>query len=197
MKTLPYQIEENTALRLNAVAMLLLALPLVGAMGVQLIFHELPCPLCLLQRIGMFAVAFGLILNLKYGSHPLHYGLSSLGAMIGAAVSLRQIVLHIVPVAGEPTGFGAEVLGMHLYTWAFVVFVCSMIGIALLLIFTQWQSKVEPTAIDTAHPREMTRLEKFAVWLFVVLLAANVILAFLECGFGACPDNPSAYMLLQ
>lgn len=190
MNNLTYQIEEKTALRLNAVAMFLLALPLVGAMGVQLFMHELPCPLCLLQRIGMFSVAFGLILNLRYGSHPLHYGLSLLGALVGAAVSLRQIVLHIVPVAGEPTGFGAEVLGMHLYTWAFVVFVCSMIGIALLLIVTKWESP------DADHTRDMTLPEKSAVWLFVALVAANVLLAFLECGLGACPDNPTTYLML-
>jgi len=83
------------------------------------------------------------------------------------------------------------VLGMHLYTWAFVVFVCSMIGIALLLIVTKWHS------VDTDHTRDMTLPEKFAVWLFVGLLAANVLLAFLECGLGTCQDNPTTYLMLS
>jgi hypothetical protein len=36
-----------------------------------------------------------------------------------------------------------------------------------------------------------------AVWLVIALTALNVVSTLLECGFGACPDNPVAYELLK
>ena len=39
----------------------------VIALFYQFIFHELPCPLCLLQRVGLFCIAFGAMMNLKHG----------------------------------------------------------------------------------------------------------------------------------
>ena len=36
-----------------------------------------------------------------------------------------------------------------------------------------------------------------AVWLVIALAALNVVSTLLECGFGACPDNPLAYELLK
>ena len=35
-----------------------------AAIIIQLFFHELPCPLCLLQRIGLMAIAYGYVINL-------------------------------------------------------------------------------------------------------------------------------------
>jgi len=36
-----------------------------------------------------------------------------------------------------------------------------------------------------------------AVWLVIALTAVNVVTTLLECGFGACADNPRIYELLQ
>lgn len=36
-----------------------------------------------------------------------------------------------------------------------------------------------------------------AVWLVIALTAANVVTTLLECGFGACADNPVVYELLK
>jgi disulfide bond formation protein DsbB len=38
------------------------------ALFYQFAFHELPCPLCLLQRVGLFFIAFGAIMNIRYGN---------------------------------------------------------------------------------------------------------------------------------
>ena len=37
-------------------------------------------------------------------------------------------------------------------------------------------------------------LERSACWLFMILVAGNVVAFALECGLGACPDNPVAYL---
>ena len=40
-------------------------------------------------------------------------------------MSGRQVLLHILP--GDP-GYGGEVLGLHLYSWAFIVFATIIAG---------------------------------------------------------------------
>ena len=54
-----------------------------------------------------------------------------LGASMGAAMSMRQILLHIVPGTGS---FGNPIFGLHLYTWAFIAFALMIVGGAILLL---------------------------------------------------------------
>jgi hypothetical protein len=35
------------------------------------------------------------------------------------------------------------------------------------------------------------------VWLVIALIAINAVSTLLECGFRACPDNPTFYELLK
>jgi disulfide bond formation protein DsbB len=68
---------------------------LVLAFADQLWFRDLPCPLCILQRVGFIAAGFGIALNLMFGPRPSHYGLAIVGAVAGGVVSARQILLNI------------------------------------------------------------------------------------------------------
>jgi hypothetical protein len=43
----------------------------------------------------------------------------------------------------------------------------------------------------------MSAFARAAVWLVIALTALNVVSTLMECGFGACPDNPLAYKLLK
>lgn len=174
--------------KLHIVALLLLAMPLIGAFGIQIFMHELPCPLCLLQRIGMIGIAIGLLMNLRFGIHPLHYGISIVSALIGAAVSTRQILLHIVPSADGVTGYGDAVLGMHLYTWALIVFLASILGIAFFMILMKWSDNLGSESV------ELNSVEKGILVLFLVLALGNTLGVFLECGLQPCPDNPTQYL---
>ena len=40
---------------------------LSAAMVMQYVYGELPCPLCLLKRVALFGVAFGIIANRRGG----------------------------------------------------------------------------------------------------------------------------------
>lgn len=184
-------ISNQMARKLNIFALILLSLPLVGAFGVQIFLQELPCPLCLLQRMAMLGVAVGILMNIKFGIKPLHYGLSIVAALVGAAISTRQILLHIVPTPDGVTGFGAAVLGLHLYTWALIVFLCSILGVALLMIFMKWSEDMSDKNIT------LNRIEKAVFALFIIIAVANVLAVFLECGLLPCPDNPTSYKLLS
>src|SRR5262245_18665799 len=117
------------AVTLNVLGLYAVAAVLAVAFAAQLLLGELPCPLCLLQRIQFAMLAIGPILNVRYGPRPSHYALSLLAAAAGAAFATRQILLHIMP--GDP-GYGSALFGYHYYTWAFIGFAIALVLIALV-----------------------------------------------------------------
>src|SRR5437588_8510317 len=88
---------QTRAITLNALSLYAVALVLAAAYAAQFILHELPCPLCLLQRILFAGLAVGLILNIRFGPRPSHYAMSLLVAVAGAVASTRLVLLHIMP----------------------------------------------------------------------------------------------------
>ncbi len=124
----------SLALTLNALGLYAVALVLVIAFAAQLLLNELPCPLCLLQRIQFAMLAVGPILNLRFGPRPSYYAVSLFTAIAGAAFATRQILLHIMP--GD-LGYGSALLGYHYYTWAFIGFAVAIIALAAMLLFDE------------------------------------------------------------
>src|SRR5882757_10687292 len=177
------------ATTLNALGLYAVAMVLATAFGAQLLLHELPCPLCLLQRIQFAALAIGPILNIRWGPRPSHYALSLLAAAAGAAFSTRQVLLHIMP--GD-AGYGTALLGYHYYTLALIGFASAIVLLAAVLLFDRQFEDKGPTR-QTAPGAFATT----AVWLLIALTALNVVSTLLECGFGACADNPVVYELLK
>ena len=170
----------SLAVALNALGLYAIALVLAAAFAAQLLLGELPCPLCLLQRIQFALLAIGPILNVRFGPRPSHYAASLLVAAAGAAFAMRQILLHIMP--GDP-GYGSALLGYHYYTWAFIGFAVAIVATAVMLLFDR--------------QFEAGTFARTAVWLVIGLTAANVISTLLECGLAACPADPVAYELLK
>jgi disulfide bond formation protein DsbB len=164
--------------RLNALVIVILSTVLLAGFAVQILLNEQPCPLCMLQRLGMIGVATGLLLNLWFGVQMAHYGLALLSALMGGFVALRQISLHICPGFSS---YGVPVLGLSLYTWSFVVFVCSVLSVALLLFL--YNPKEEAKAIVP-----LNAWGKFACGLLLFVALANIFSTFLLCGLGPCVD---------
>jgi disulfide bond formation protein DsbB len=179
----------SLAVALNALGLYAIALVLAAAFAAQLILNELPCPLCLLQRIQFALLAIGPILNVRFGPRPSHYAVSLLTAAAGAAFAMRQVLLHIMP--GD-SGYGSALLGYHYYTWAFIGFAVAIVLIAAMLLF-DGQFKED----GTVPPPQASTFVQGAVWLVIALTALNVVSTLLECGVGACPDNPTEYELLK
>jgi disulfide bond formation protein DsbB len=175
------------AVTLNALGLYAIALVLAVAFAAQLILHELPCPLCLLQRVQFALLAVGPLLNVRFGPRPSHYALSLFVAAAGAAFAMRQILLHIMP--GDP-GYGSALLGYHYYTWAFIGFAVAILALAAMLLFDGQFAAGKP-------PAQVGTFEHAAVWLVIALTALNVVATLLECGFAACPDDPKHYELLR
>ena len=163
----------NIERTLNAILVYILMAVICSAFFVQFVWQETPCPLCLLQRVGMIGVAFGALLNLKFGISRLFYAISLLSALSGSAVAIRQIALHICP--GEAQPFGSPVFGLSLYVWSFIVFICSVTYIAICLMVND-ETKVKETLF-----------EKGAFWLTVFVVMVNLIATIFQCGFfGPC-----------
>jgi disulfide bond formation protein DsbB len=155
------------------------ALVLAAAYAAQFILQELPCPLCLLQRILFAALAVGPILNIRFGPRPSHYAMSLLAAVAGAVASTRQVLLHIMP--GD-AGYGSALFG----------FTTAIVLIAAILLFDRQFEEDKAVLPATGGAFAQT-----AVWLVIALTAVNVVTTLLECGFGACADNPLVYELLK
>ena len=173
----------DVAKLLNALALIAVDTVLALAFIDQLWFSDLPCPLCILQRAGFAAAGFGLALNVIFGPKPSHYGMTILGAAVGAAVSIRQILDHVVPGTGS---YGNAVFGLHLYTWAFIAFVLMIVGAAIMLLDDRQFSRAEPMS-SRLRPLPVT-----AVATFLLLAVGNMISTALLCGVVFCPRIPAA-----
>ena len=168
---------------LDTLALFALSGVLLVAFYYQIVRSELPCPLCALQRVGFIVAGTGLILNLRVGYSPAHYGLVLLTAVAAGGASLRQIALHIVPGTGH---YGSALFGMHFYTLAFVGYAALVVYVGVMLL-----PGTRAPGVRVPSPRPLAAL---ACWLFLAVAAANVASFLLECGFGPCPDNPVGYL---
>ncbi|WP_124966079.1 disulfide bond formation protein B, partial [Trabulsiella odontotermitis] len=74
---------------------------LTSAMVLQYIDGEIPCQLCLLQRIAMFGVCFGIILQFRHGFTYSNTGLSMIFSLFLLIVSVRQTLNDIYPRPGH------------------------------------------------------------------------------------------------
>lgn len=182
----------ETSRTLNALGMLAVCVVLIAAYFYQFFLYELPCPLCLLQRVGFVAVGFGLGLNLLYGPRPRNYALVLIAAVYGGSVSIRQILLHIVPGTGH---YGSPVLGLHYYTWAGIAFFLIIVGTSIMLLSENQYERDEASG-DTVRFGG-NKLVQSAFFLMLFLGVANAGATLLECGPGICDDPPTDYKFLD
>lgn len=171
---------------------------MLSAFFIQFVMGEFPCPLCMLQRYGMILATLGALLVimqarrgvLTTARYAQGLGMGLVGVLAGASVSIRQIELHILP--GDP-GYGEPFLRLHLYTWAFITFAIVMIYVGVMLMLMPRGIPRAPAAGSSAH-----KVSTVIIWLFIGVVAANVIaIIFLE-GFAAVlPDDPTGYNLID
>ena len=171
---------------LNVLALYLVCALLVAAYYFEFRLEELPCPLCLLQRIALCGMAAGLVFNIRFGLNPRNYGLILLAAAAGGVFAVRQVMLHIAP--GDP-GYGTAFLGYHYYTWCAIVFAIAIVLSGVVLLFDG--------QFDRTEPRRLGTIATLAIAIALVVTVANVGTTFLECGLHACPDDPTSFELLD
>lgn len=179
------------AATLNA---LVLTLILAAALIVQFALGELPCPLCFLQRIAIMLCALGpcflLAQNrrsaLTHRDLAIAGGMSVLAALLGAAIAVRQVLLHILP--GDP-GFGGTVLGMHLYTICLLVFIGHALAAGVMLICA---------STTDSFTQLNWPIAKGVFFTFGAVVIINLISVILQAGWhGMLPPDPVTYLMLS
>ncbi len=176
---------------LNALAGLGIAGILAFAFLWQIVLEELPCPLCLLQRLAFVAIGFGICLNIRAGLRPSHFGVILLGALYGVLASSRQVMLHIVPGSGA---YGSPLWGLHFYSWALLAFLAVILLVALVL-FLFGAAVAEAPPADAAMAADPGWLGRIAFFAVAGMTLVTLLAAFAECGFSECADNPVSYWL--
>ena len=112
--------------------MAVIAAILTTAMTLQYAYGELPCPLCLLQRVALFGVCFGIMLNFRNGFSYQNTGFSLLFTIFLLIVSVRQSLLDIYPRPGHEY-IGSAVFGIHMPVWSVIIALALLIAYALKL----------------------------------------------------------------
>jgi disulfide bond formation protein DsbB len=148
-----------------------------GPVGVAVVlgiaFGESPCILCWTQRTSMVLMALAGLLVLRYGPRPRYLGAVVLLGAGGVYMALRHSALHLVRDVGQ--GFAASFFGAHTYVWSwFIHWVVLLVLAALLLLLRE----------DTVErgTRPLGRVGGFALGLFLVVVGANAVQAFVSTG---------------
>jgi disulfide bond formation protein DsbB len=169
---------------------LVLAAIQAAALFMQFMLDEIPCPLCLLQRVAMFGVSFGIIRDFREGFSPRNSGFSMIFALFLLIVSVRQVLLDIYPRPGHEY-IGSAVFGLHMPVWSVLIAAALLAAYALKFAVLGADDRLVP-------------LQKFpilakatnALGLFVVLLCAvNFASVVVQCGADAC--HTYEYRLLR
>ena len=168
---------------------------LLGGFWIQFAYGEMPCPLCVAQRLALSLAAIGpawVILQCRFGHRDgasmLVRGMavSMLAAIAGLILGGRYVLLDILP--GE-VGYGTPVLGLSLYTW--VVIAC-MVILLVAAVTSLFHDCLEPPMVERLNPISIGSL-----WLLILVLLLNAGSVFAESGFHLfLPADPTGYRLL-
>ena len=175
-----------------AAMMAVIAGILTAAMTLQYANGELPCPLCLLQRIALFGICFGIMQNFRSGFSYQNTGFSLLFAILLLIVSVRQSLLDIYPRPGHEY-IGSAIFGVHMPVWSIIIALCILIAYAVKLAVLGGDEHLRDN-----HVSEFPALRRAANVLSVyviALCAINLVSAVLQCGFGQC--HTFGYQLLK
>jgi disulfide bond formation protein DsbB len=172
--------------------MLVIAGILTAAMTLQYARGELPCPLCLLQRVAMFGVCFGIMQNFRRGFSYQNTGYSLLFTILLLVVAVRQTLLDIYPRPGHEY-IGSAIFGLHMPVWSIIIALC---------LLTAYSAKLAALGgdeyLEEVPPRRFPVVSKLAdlVSLYVIAICGiNFVSVVLQCGLREC--HTFGYRLLQ
>jgi len=172
--------------------MVVIAGILTAAMTLQYAKGELPCPLCLLQRVAMFGVCFGIIENFRRGFSYQNTGYSLLFTIFLLVVAVRQTLLDVYPRPGHEY-IGSAVLGLHMPVWSIIIALCLLTAYAAKLAVLggdEYLEEIPPNQFPL-----IGKLGDVASLYVIVICAVNFVSVVLQCGLEEC--HTFGYRLLQ
>jgi len=155
------------------VVIVLVSGPVAGAVFLGALHGDSPCILCWAQRTSMVLIALVGLFVIRYGPRPRYVGMVVLLGVFGQYMALRHSGLHLARDIGQ--GFSAAVFGAHTYSWSWFVHVAALAVIGVLLLFLREVAGAE-------QPHETRGASRFAFGLFLVVVGANALQAFVSTG---------------
>lgn len=170
--------------------MAVIAAVLTAAMVIQYGHGELPCPLCLLQRVAMLGVCFGLMQNFRNGFSDRNLGYSLLFSVFLLVVSIRQTLLDIYPRPGHEY-VGSAVLGLHMPVWSILIAMALITAFAIKLCVIGTEDGTSPPKRNSTFGRIAMLLSFYVIAIAVANLGSVVV----QCGLSQC--HTTGYALLK
>lgn len=167
---------------------LLLSLAVIGILALPVgianfifgyIFLDSPCTLCWGQRQSMIYIGIAVLFLIRYGFKPRYLAIMLIITAFGLWESFYHLGNHGLEDVGQ--GFGLAIFGIHTQFWAEVVFWSVVLLLGVIFFFApSIKSFVEDMGIDRF--RKLTKVNKVAFWVFFVVVASNIIQAFVSTG---------------
>lgn len=151
----------------------LLVVPVGGALWLGVAHGESPCILCWAQRTSMMLIALVALFVVRYGPRPRYLGMLVLLGTWGVFMATRHSALHLARDIGQ--GFAGPILGVHTYVWAWFIHWVVLLAAGVLLLLVRGPLSARPGV-------EPGRVGRFAMALLVVLAAGNAVQAFISTG---------------
>jgi disulfide bond formation protein DsbB/nitrate reductase NapE component len=165
---------------------------LTAAMTLQYVNGELPCPLCLLERVAMLGVCFGIMLNFRRGFSYQNTGFSLLFAIALLVISVRQSLLDIYPRPGHEY-IGSAIFGIHMPVWSIIIALALLIAYAIKLAILGGDEYLREA--DVSEFPAIRRIAEILSIYVIAICLINLVSVVLQCGFGEC--HTFGYKLLQ
>jgi len=165
--------EERLRTVLAWIVIILLAVPVGGALWLGLVHGESPCILCWAQRTSMVLVALVALFVVRYGPRPRYLGMVVLLAAWGLYMALRHSALHLARDVGQ--GFAGTILGAHTYVWSWLIHWAVLLVVGVLLLLLR-------DGLGGSGSAQAGRAGRFAMGLLVVMAGANALQAFVSTG---------------
>jgi disulfide bond formation protein DsbB len=165
---------------------------LTAAMTLQYVNGELPCPLCLLERVAMLGVCFGIMLNFRRGFSYQNTGFSLLFAIVLLVISVRQSLLDIYPRPGHEY-IGSAIFGIHMPVWSIIIALALLTAYAIKLAILGGDEYLREA--DVSEFPAIRRIADILSIYVIALCLINLVSVVLQCGFGEC--HTFGYKLLQ
>jgi len=155
------------------VVIVLVGGPVTAAVLLGALKGDSPCILCWAERTSMILIALTGLCVIRFGPRPRYLAMAVLLGAWGTFMAIRHSALHLARDIGQ--GFSTTILGVHTYVWAWVIHVTVLAVIGVLLLFVRELAPAD-------GPKQPGRAGRFAIGLFLVVVAANALQAFASTG---------------
>lgn len=172
--------------------LLLIAFILSAALYLQFVYNEIPCPLCLLQRVAYLGIGFSIMLNLRNNYSLRHDGLMLLVTVILLIISTRQTLLDIYPRPGHEY-IGTAILGLHMPVWSIIISVLLFSIYALKFCIFGYIKDLENISLASFPILKFSAV--VVMWFIIALCSVNLVSSYIQCGLQSC--HTTGYRLLE